>query len=54
MQLHLFSIQSLFFIILTFMNFDSEKSNPDDVKPQLNQKTSNSHKNSADIFTQTL
>ena len=53
-QLHLSSIQSSFFVTLIFMNFDSEESNPDDAEPQLNQETSDSHENPADIPTQTL
>ena len=36
MQLHLFSIQFSFLIILAFMDFNSEESNSDDVKLQLN------------------
>ena len=36
MQLHLFSIQSLSLVTLASMNFDSEKSNSDDAKSQLN------------------
>ena len=36
------------------MNLDSEESNSDDAEPQLNQKTSDSHENSADTLIQTL
>ena len=36
------------------MNFNSKKFNLDNTKPQLNQETSDSHKDSADIPTQTL
>ena len=36
------------------MNFDSEKSNPDNAESQLDQETSDSHKNPADIPIQTL
>ena len=53
-QLHLSSIQSLSLVIITFMNLDSEKFNPDDAEPQLNQETSNFHENPADTPTQTL
>ena len=53
-QLHLFLIQFSFFVILVFINLNSEEFNSDDVESQLNQKTSDSHKDSADIFIQTL
>ena len=53
-QLHLFSIQFFFFVILIFMNLNSEEFNSDDAEPQLNQETSDSHENSANIPTQTL
>ena len=36
------------------MNFESKKSNSDNTKSQLNQETSDFHKNSAEIPTQTL
>ena len=53
-QLHLSSIQSLFFVTLAFMNLDSEEFNPDDAESQLDQETPDSHENSADTPTQTL
>ena len=53
-QLHLFLIQFLSLVTLVFINLDSKESNPDDTKSQLDQKTSDSHKNSADTFIQTL
>ena len=53
-QLHLFSIQFSFFVILAFMNLDSEEFNPDDAEPQLDQETSDFYENSADTSTQTL
>ena len=36
------------------MNLDSEKFNFNNTESQLNQKTSDSYKNSADTFIQTL
>ena len=36
------------------MNFNSEEFNPDNAEFQLNQETSNPHKNPANIPTQTL
>ena len=61
-QLHLFSIQSLFLVILIFMNlnienftFDAiEEFSSNDIEFQLDQNTSNSDENFADILTQTL
>ena len=53
-QLHLFSIQFLSFVILAFMNLDLEESNSNNAESQLDQETSDSHENSADILTQTL
>ncbi len=53
-QLHLFSVFSIFLLILTFMNLEVEEFNVEDVEPQLNQNILNLNEDFADTFTQTL
>ena len=58
-QLHLFSIQPLSFVILNFINLNIEdlilnafeESSSNDIESQLNQNTSNFDESSADILT---
>ena len=57
-QLHLFSVFSIFLLTLTFMNLEVKEFNVENVKShlksQLNQDISNLDEDSTDTFTQTL
>ena len=53
-QLHLFSIFSIFSLTLTFMNLEVEEFNIENVEFQLDQNILNLNEDSADTFTQTL
>ena len=53
-QLHLCSALSLSPIILVSMNMETEEPEVDDIKPQLDQRESDSEDDSADVLTQTL
>jgi len=53
-QLHLFSVFSIFLLTLALMNLEVEEFNVKDVESQLDQDISNLNEDSADIFTQTL
>jgi len=57
-QLHLFSVFSVFSLILTFMNLEVEEFNVENVEShlesQLDQDILNLDEDSADTFTQTL
>jgi len=53
-QLHLFSVFSVFSLTLAFMNLEVKEFNVEDVESQLDQDISNLNENSADTFIQTL
>jgi len=53
-QLHLFSIFSIFLLTLALMNLEVEEFDVEDVESQLDQDISNLNEDSADTFTQTL
>jgi len=53
-QLHLFSVFSVFLLTLAFMNLEVEESDVKDVESQLNQDILNLNEDSADTFIQTL
>ncbi len=53
-QLHLFSITSVFLQILTFMNLEIEEFDVENIKSQLNQDILNLDEDFINILTQTL